>query len=160
MGTKGDWDFRISDLVKKNPWWNWYLTPGANFGEVRRTQLAKSTLLTSTLVALWSFSDLLKSVQMLKREWVTGSYRTYSSIVKPQPRFLSLQWKTCLWEELQPWCLSLQWRTCPWAEHMMMILTSSIEHAELALVFITQCSHLFSEIHLNFFYYILPSLNP
>ena len=31
--------------------------------------------------------------------------------------FLSLQWKTCLWAELQPWCLNLQWKTCPWAEH-------------------------------------------
>ena len=35
----------------------------------------------------------------------TGSYRTYSSLVKLQPSFLSLQWKTCLWAELQPWCL-------------------------------------------------------
>ena len=46
---------------------------------------------------------------MLKREWVrktTGSYHTYSSLVKLQPRFLSLQWKTCLSAELQPWCLS------------------------------------------------------
>ena len=25
-----------------------------------------------------------------------GSYRTYSSLVKLQPRFLSLRWKTCL----------------------------------------------------------------
>ena len=32
----------------------------------------------------------------------TGSYRTYSSLVKLQPRILSLQWKTCLWAELQP----------------------------------------------------------
>ena len=63
------------------------------------------------------FSDLLRFVQMLKREWGAGSYRTYSSLVKLQPRFLSLQWKTSLWAELQPWCLSLQWRTCPWAEH-------------------------------------------
>ena len=66
------------------------------------------------------FSDLLRTVQMLKREWVrkaTGSYRTYSSLVKLHPRFLSLQWKTYLWAVLQPWCLSLQWRTCPWAEH-------------------------------------------
>ena len=39
-----------------------------NFGEVRRAQLAKSTLLTSTL-GPWDFSDLLRSVQMLKREW-------------------------------------------------------------------------------------------
>ena len=35
-----------------------------NFGEVRRAQLAKCTLLTSTVV-LW---DLLRSGQMLKRE--------------------------------------------------------------------------------------------
>ena len=52
----------------------------------------------------------------------TGSYRTYSSLVKLQPRFLGLQWKTCLWAELQPWCPSLQRRTCPWAEHMMMMM--------------------------------------
>ena len=44
----------------------------------------------------------------------TGSYRTYPSLVKLQPRFLSLQWKTCLSAELQPWCLSLQLRTCSW----------------------------------------------
>ena len=35
-----------------------------NFGEIRRAQLAKSTILTSSLVS-W---DLLRSVQMLKRE--------------------------------------------------------------------------------------------
>ena len=47
----------------------------------------------------------------------TGSYRTYSSRVKLQPRFLSLQWKTCLWAELRPLFLSLRWRTCSWAEY-------------------------------------------
>ena len=44
-------------------------------------------------------SDLLRSVQMLKREWVkkaTKSYRNYSSLVKLQPWFQSLWWKTCL----------------------------------------------------------------
>ena len=44
------------------------------------------------------FSDLLRSVLML-RGWVrktTGSYHTYSSLVKLQPWFLSLRWKTCL----------------------------------------------------------------
>ena len=48
-GAKSDWDFRIYDLVK-NP-------DGivVNFGEVRRAQLAKFTLLTSTLVPLGSF---------------------------------------------------------------------------------------------------------
>ena len=48
---------------------------------------------------------------------VTGSYRTYLSLVKLQPWFLSSQYKTCLWTELQPWYLSLQRKTCPWAEH-------------------------------------------
>ena len=47
----------------------------------------------------------------------TGSYRTYPSLVKQHPRFLSLRWKTCLWAELRPWFLSLQWGTCPWAVH-------------------------------------------
>ena len=47
-------------------------------GEVRRAQLAKSTLLTSMLVTLGSF-QILMSVQMLIRERkATGSYRTYS----------------------------------------------------------------------------------
>ena len=45
MEAKGDWDFWISDLVKN---------PVLNFGEVRRALLAKSTLLTSTLVPLVS----------------------------------------------------------------------------------------------------------
>ena len=67
------------------------------------------------------FSDLLRFFQMLKRESgvrkATGSYSTYSSLVKLQPWFLSLRWKTCFWAELQPWCLRLQWKTCPYAEH-------------------------------------------
>ena len=42
-------------LIWSKPWWNWYLTPVVNFGEVRRTQLVKSTFLTSTLVPLGSF---------------------------------------------------------------------------------------------------------
>ena len=67
----------------------------------------------------------------------TGSYRTYSSLVKLQLRFLSLQWKTCIWAELQAWCLSLQWRTCPWAEHWLwwwkeMMSTAVAQHARLS----------------------------
>ena len=98
----GDWDFRISDLVKNPDGTD--ISPVVNFGEVWRAKLAKSTLLTSLLVP-WDLSDLLRSVQMLKREGVQkamGSYLTYSFLVKLQPRFLSLQWKTCLWAELQP----------------------------------------------------------
>ena len=36
-----------------------------------------------------------------------GSYRTYSSLVKLQPWFVCLWWKTYLEVELQPWCLSM-----------------------------------------------------
>ena len=46
-----------------------------NLGEVRRAQLAKSTLLTSTLVPLGSFQIFLRSIQMLKREWGAESNR-------------------------------------------------------------------------------------
>ena len=59
MGAKGDWDFRISDLIK-NP-------DGTDI--YRRAQLAKSSFLISSLV-----------------------HRTFSSLAKLQPRFLSLQW--------------------------------------------------------------------
>ena len=37
----------------------WYLTPVMNFGEVRRAQLAKSTLLTSALVPLESLQSFI-----------------------------------------------------------------------------------------------------
>ena len=47
----------------------------------------------------------------------TGSYRTQLSLVKLQPWFLSLRWKTCLWTELQSWFLRLELKTCHWVEH-------------------------------------------
>ena len=52
---------------------------------------------------------------------VTGNYRTYSSLVKLQPRFLSLQWKICLWAELQPWC-ELAVKDLPLGRTLMMML--------------------------------------
>ena len=55
MGEKGDWDFRISDLVKNPDGTDIILTPVVNFGEVRRAQLAKSPLLASTLGPLGFF---------------------------------------------------------------------------------------------------------
>ena len=54
MGAKGNCDFWISDLVK-NPDRIEILTPLVTFGEVRRAQLAKCTLLTSMLLPLRSF---------------------------------------------------------------------------------------------------------
>ena len=65
------------------------------YGEVWRAQLANP--LSSP--PRWGPWDLLRSVQMLKRERgmqkAMGSYHTYSSLVKLQLWFLSLQWKTC-----------------------------------------------------------------
>ena len=46
------------------------------------------------------FSGLLRSLQMLKREWGAESNgklpQLFKSLVKLQPLFLSLRWKTCL----------------------------------------------------------------
>ena len=99
------------------------LTPVVNFGEVWRAQLAKSTLLTSSFVPLGSFrsfkvcSDAKESVRK-----AMGSYRTYSSLVKLQPRFLSLQWKTCLWAELQPWYVEFAVKDLPLGRTLMMMM--------------------------------------
>ena len=53
LGAKGDWDFRISDLVKTLM--KLIFNPCGEFRCARRAQLAKSTLFTSTLVRLGSF---------------------------------------------------------------------------------------------------------
>ena len=98
----------------QKPWWNWYLTPVVTFGEVRRAQLANPLS-----PGRWGTWDLFRSVQMLKRVWGAESNWKLPhllSLVKLQPWFLSLQWKTCLWTELQRWFLSLQWKTCLWTE--------------------------------------------
>ena len=69
----------------------------ANFGEVRRAQLAKSTLVTSSLVPLGSFqkvcSDAKERVGCGKQQETTAPIK---SIVKLQPWFLSFRWKPCL----------------------------------------------------------------
>ena len=88
-------------------------------------------------VASGIFSDLLSSVLMLKRECGAKSNGKppclFIQVVKLQPWFLSLRWKTYLRQncnlgswvcsgkptfgKLQSWFLRLQWRTCPLAEH-------------------------------------------
>ena len=59
------------------------------------TQLAKSTLLISTLVAREICSDAKERVGCGKQGVATAAIQ---SMVKLQPWFLSLQWKTCLWQ--------------------------------------------------------------
>ena len=89
----------------------WSKTPVANFGEVQRVHLAKPTLLTSALVPLGSFQIFLGVRK------ATGSYRTYSSLIKLLPWFLRVQCRTCPCAKMQPRLLRLRSRTCPWAEH-------------------------------------------
>ena len=73
---------------KKNPDWT------VNFGEVRRTQLAKYTILSSTLVPLGLFQIFKVCWDARERESrvqkATGSYRTYLYLVKLRPWFLNL----------------------------------------------------------------------
>ena len=64
--------------------------PVVNFGEVGPFSQIHSPHLLAGAPGI--FSDLLRSVQMLKRELVrkaTGNYRTYPSLVKLQLGFLS-----------------------------------------------------------------------
>ena len=53
-----------------------------NFDEVWRAQLAKSTLLSSTIVSLGSF-QILRSVQMLKRKWGAESSGKLPHLLNP-----------------------------------------------------------------------------
>ena len=96
----------------QKPWWNWYLTPVVNFGEVRRAQLASSPR--------WNHWDVFRSYKVsseAKKRVGCRKQREATApiqfLVKLQPWFLSLQWMTCLRQRF----LGLQWRTCLWAEH-------------------------------------------
>ena len=87
----GDWVIGISgSLIWSETLIELIFNPCGEFGEVRRAQLAKPTLHLHA-GAPGIFSDLLRSLQMLKKESgarkATRSYRTYSSLVKLQPEF-------------------------------------------------------------------------
>ena len=97
----------------QRPQWNWYLSHVVNFSKVQRAQLAKSTLLTSTLVPLGSFrsfkicSDAKERVGLQN---ATGSYHTYSVPGKAAALVSEYAVENLPSAELQP-------RFCPWAEH-------------------------------------------
>ena len=96
-----------------------YWTHVVNFGEILRTQLAKSTFPHLNVGAPGMFSDLLRSVQILKREWCAESNGKLPHLFIPGktvtlvPEFAVVDLPSA---ELQPLFLRLQWRTCPWAE--------------------------------------------
>ena len=80
LTARGEGLFGILELWSgEKPWWNWYLTLVANFGEVWRIQVPKSTLLTSML-GPGSFQS---SVQMLKREWGAEINRKLPHLFNP-----------------------------------------------------------------------------
>ena len=57
------------------------------------------------------FSDLLRSVQMLNREWGAESNGKVLDLFissKTATLFPEFSVEECLWAELQSWCLSLQ----------------------------------------------------
>ena len=113
-GSEGWLGFRISDLVKnldatdiQHLWWS----PEGPVSQIYSPHL--------NVGAPVIFSDIFRSVQMLKREWCAESN------VKLPHLFIPCKTATLVSEfavedlpsaELQPWFLLLQWRTCPWAE--------------------------------------------
>ena len=74
-----------------NPCGKFRWSPAGPVSKIRSPQLHAD--------APGTFTDLLSSLQMLKREWGAESkrsYRTHSSLVKLQSWFPSLRWKTFL----------------------------------------------------------------
>ena len=91
------WSKTLMELIF-NPW--------MNFGEVRRAQIDKYILLTSTCKP-WDLFTLFKICSDAKEREsgmrkATESYGTYSSLVKLQPWFLSLRWRTAFEQNCSP----------------------------------------------------------
>ena len=87
-----------------------------NFGDVRRAQLAKSNLLTSTLVPLRSFTVCSGAKESGARK-ATGNYRTYSITGKTAASVPEFAVEDLPSAELQARFLHFHLRTCPWAEY-------------------------------------------
>ena len=113
------WGF--PDLLSgQKPWCNWYLTPVVNFCEVPEDPVNQIHSPHSHFGAAGIFSYLLRSVQILKREWgaeSNESNRTYSIPGKSAALVPEFAVKDLPSAELHPRFLRFQWRTCPWAEN-------------------------------------------
>ena len=107
----------------QKPCWNWYYP----WGQFRWSPEGPVSQIHSPHLHVGVpgiFSDLLRSVQMLKREWSTESngklphlfIRSKTATLVPEfaVEDLSLGRSAAL-------VLGLQWKTCPWAEHSRMI---------------------------------------
>ena len=66
------------------------------------------------------FSDLLRSVHILKREWGAENNGKLPHLFIPSKTATSVPefaMEDLPLDELQPWFVILQWKTCPWAKH-------------------------------------------
>ena len=66
------------------------------------------------------FVDLLRSVQMLKKDWgaeSNGKLPYLSIPSKTATLIAEFAVEDLPLEELELWFLSIQWKTCPWTEH-------------------------------------------
>ena len=91
-------------LIWSEPWWNWFFNPCGEFRWSPEDPVSQIHCPHLHVGAPGNFSDLLRSVHMLKREWGAKSNRELPHLSihsKMQPGFLSF-----LWAELQPWFLS------------------------------------------------------
>ena len=90
-----------------------------HFGEVRRTQLAK----TVSSPPRWCPCDLFRSFKVCSDakesgvQKAMGSYRTYSVPGKTALLVFEFTVEDLPSTELEPRFRRLQLRTCPWAEH-------------------------------------------
>ena len=105
----------------------WYRSHAVNIKQlssveinIKRCDYCKQLLFTIKFICNVKRSRLIE-LSICRLVNIFGNQREATAPVHPwwnsKSWFLSSQWKTCLWAELQPWCLSLQWKTCPWAEH-------------------------------------------
>ena len=117
-GAKVDWDFRsltwsktLMELIFNQ------------CGEFRRNPEGPVSWTQSPHLhdgAPGIFSDFLRSVLMLKREWgeeSNGKLPHLFVLSKTAALVSEFAVEDLPWAELQPRFLLLQWRTCPWAEH-------------------------------------------
>ena len=89
FGSKGWLGF--PDLwSRQKPWWNWYLTPMVNFGEVRRVQLAKSTLSSPPCWCTWDLLRSFKVCSHVKERVGCGKQREAPAPIHPS--------KTVTWD--------------------------------------------------------------
>ena len=101
---KGDWDFRISDLVK-NPdgsdilplWWISVKSGGPSWPSPLSSH--PSWCSWDLFRSFWVCSDAKERVGFGKQREATAPIK---SLVELQPWFLSLRWKTCLRQNCRP----------------------------------------------------------